>query len=68
MQSSVFCPLQLYCTLGDAKFLCVDQGLLFQDTRWLRPRFTLSSSLGGWGTSQGALIENGLPGVGLYLG
>jgi hypothetical protein len=24
--------------------------------------------IGGWGTSRGALIENGLPGVGLYLG
>jgi hypothetical protein len=45
-----------------------DQGLLFQGTLWLRPRLALSSFLGGWGTSRRALIENGLPGVGPYLG
>jgi hypothetical protein len=37
-------------------------------TLWLRPRLTLSSSSGGWGTSRRALIENGLSWVGLYLG
>jgi hypothetical protein len=47
----------------------VRPGTPFPGHSGLRPSFALSSSsIGGWGTSRRALIENGLPGVGPYLG